>query len=882
MSYDRTAYFEQRNEARNERLAEESYQRNLARARTGESTLAHAEGMANIQGGLEALGQTEEQKYDQRYERGLERERTGEATAAHRTGLVAIGLDPDTYKAAGGPVGATKGYVVGERGPEIFIPKQDGMIVPNHKITLEARAAGGPVEGDEDERFPLLPGSNSGAGTRIRGQLQRGVRTRSGALNYQRRGLTPAEATVEAARIKAGEQESTNRAHVEAQRVAKQGQEKVAETQGQYGVKQHEAQAYPQLVAANTTRNEAERKHMETLNTARKTEYDGIKNEIDKNWPQTVLQLEEMHRRTTGQEMSPEEKARLQGADERTKFEAHRRLGTNLHAAALNMGLPKEGEPLRPGQLATHGYKPNSDGSWSREARHELSGVKYVDKFVPGAEGVTRKQEMAGRDIKQGPGIYNEGGQWYGSRSSGGLRLIPKVVTMEQALSPENIAKFNAGAGKVGMGKIDMDLVKQNPGAAAWQVLTGINKLSQSGGDFGSYKHLDAQTYMLNDDDTQKAILGHNNWRNVNTAPPTAPAGTPAAVFMPTGTAGPAQAAPAPDNRNDLQRLAHDLIGKTPEAQAAPGTPDQPQPAQPADPNDPALQNRQTLARAAGAIADSVVAPPWEGVKAAAGAIAPALQSIGSGVNRDIGYLANKLIRNTVPGSYKTVPDPENPIAMRIRQLQSIASGGPFSPQGVQPDWTTTPTGQRIIAGQGPRGPEYPPTDPGPPVSPQGVQPDWTTTPAGQMQLQRATGPWQHIEQSGPRGGPPSANPVIPRGDLWQSGGGGGGGGYDGPPVVIPRGNLWKPGGGGGGGGYAGSQPGSEGYNSVEAASAQDPNLRLNLSNINPFRVRASGAESPPSPEYTPSPVSLMGLSRPVESRQPRPLPPVSIMGYRE
>jgi hypothetical protein len=42
------------------------------------------------------------------------------------------------FRADGGPVGAGKAYVVGERGPEMFVPRQNGSIVPN-----DALAGGG-------------------------------------------------------------------------------------------------------------------------------------------------------------------------------------------------------------------------------------------------------------------------------------------------------------------------------------------------------------------------------------------------------------------------------------------------------------------------------------------------------------------------------------------------------------------------------------------------------------------------------------------------------------------------------------------------------------------------------------------------------------------
>ena len=37
-------------------------------------------------------------------------------------------------KAIGGPVQANQSYVVGERGPEMFVPSRSGSIVPNNKL----------------------------------------------------------------------------------------------------------------------------------------------------------------------------------------------------------------------------------------------------------------------------------------------------------------------------------------------------------------------------------------------------------------------------------------------------------------------------------------------------------------------------------------------------------------------------------------------------------------------------------------------------------------------------------------------------------------------------------------------------------------------------
>ena len=37
-------------------------------------------------------------------------------------------------RAVGGPVSANRPYLVGERGPELFIPNQSGDIIPNNEI----------------------------------------------------------------------------------------------------------------------------------------------------------------------------------------------------------------------------------------------------------------------------------------------------------------------------------------------------------------------------------------------------------------------------------------------------------------------------------------------------------------------------------------------------------------------------------------------------------------------------------------------------------------------------------------------------------------------------------------------------------------------------
>ena len=47
--------------------------------------------------------------------------------------------------ADGGPAEGGAPYIVGERGPELFVPKTDGVVIPNHMIGNPHRADGGPV-----------------------------------------------------------------------------------------------------------------------------------------------------------------------------------------------------------------------------------------------------------------------------------------------------------------------------------------------------------------------------------------------------------------------------------------------------------------------------------------------------------------------------------------------------------------------------------------------------------------------------------------------------------------------------------------------------------------------------------------------------------------
>ena len=60
-------------------------------------------------------------------------------------------------KARGGPVKAGGSFVVGEKGPELFVPKRSGTIIPNDKlgggstnISVNVDASGSSVQGDNE------------------------------------------------------------------------------------------------------------------------------------------------------------------------------------------------------------------------------------------------------------------------------------------------------------------------------------------------------------------------------------------------------------------------------------------------------------------------------------------------------------------------------------------------------------------------------------------------------------------------------------------------------------------------------------------------------------------------------------------------------------
>ena len=71
-------------------------------------------------------------------------------------GLPIIG---DMFKAEGGPVSGGSPYIVGEKGPELFVPNSSGNIVPNHamggSMVINVDASGSSAEGDDDRSRQL-------------------------------------------------------------------------------------------------------------------------------------------------------------------------------------------------------------------------------------------------------------------------------------------------------------------------------------------------------------------------------------------------------------------------------------------------------------------------------------------------------------------------------------------------------------------------------------------------------------------------------------------------------------------------------------------------------------------------------------------------------
>jgi hypothetical protein len=70
------------------------------------------------------------------------------------------GLLGPLFRADGGPVKGNSPYIVGERGPELFVPRSSGTVVPNHAmggatVNVAVNASGSSVEGSADQAGQL-------------------------------------------------------------------------------------------------------------------------------------------------------------------------------------------------------------------------------------------------------------------------------------------------------------------------------------------------------------------------------------------------------------------------------------------------------------------------------------------------------------------------------------------------------------------------------------------------------------------------------------------------------------------------------------------------------------------------------------------------------
>jgi hypothetical protein len=87
--------------------------------------------------------------------------RTATVTVVHRTMFESQRVG---FMAKGGPVQAHNAYVVGEKGPELFMPNVGGNIIPNHKLGSVPSISGG-VRGGSAGVTNININVNAGMGT---------------------------------------------------------------------------------------------------------------------------------------------------------------------------------------------------------------------------------------------------------------------------------------------------------------------------------------------------------------------------------------------------------------------------------------------------------------------------------------------------------------------------------------------------------------------------------------------------------------------------------------------------------------------------------------------------------------------------------------------
>lgn len=65
--------------------------------------------------------------------------------SAIKVGRSALSSVKDLFRAEGGPVSSRTPYIVGERGPELFVPNNSGTIVPNNALQPSSAGGGAPI-----------------------------------------------------------------------------------------------------------------------------------------------------------------------------------------------------------------------------------------------------------------------------------------------------------------------------------------------------------------------------------------------------------------------------------------------------------------------------------------------------------------------------------------------------------------------------------------------------------------------------------------------------------------------------------------------------------------------------------------------------------------
>ena len=129
--------------------------------------------------------QRNRQNAEDRYKLGLERAATGEGQLASMIGSEKARKEFSLMSLArGGPAQARRPYLVGEKGPELMVPDQNGTIIPNRKLQViarakkraVARARGGRVTTGGEAGEPSLgsPESYGGGRRTVAPQLQEG------------------------------------------------------------------------------------------------------------------------------------------------------------------------------------------------------------------------------------------------------------------------------------------------------------------------------------------------------------------------------------------------------------------------------------------------------------------------------------------------------------------------------------------------------------------------------------------------------------------------------------------------------------------------------------------------------------------------------------